>query len=264
MFGLNANDLRVCLNRLRLALLKKLLGKTSVIVNMNIYGCIPASFLQSPSTLTYWAQAASLAGIASSDPSLIASSNLALGLKKSQLPLNLCDAIRKSNSESALRAISRSSEDLLSTLRVNTSRLSSLGSAASTSEGLIALEDQERLQLQIHMQMQQLRRHHQQQQHIQHQQEDRHQRSHHQPFSSSSPPPVGNGLAPLQALCESDVSAFRSKSSLDMRKPGSHKTSARDESPASGGLDGNGLKFGISRILSDDFGKTKTEKGEAF
>ncbi|RUS68612.1 hypothetical protein EGW08_023626 [Elysia chlorotica] len=233
---------------------------------MNIYGCIPSPFLASPSTLTYWAHAASLAGITSSDPNLIASTSAALGLKKSHLPFNLCDVIRKSNSETTLRpTTSRASEDVPSSIRLSTSRVGSLASAAGIRHASISREDQERLQLHIHMQMQQLRRHHQHhQQQIQqrYEQDARQHHSHHQPFSASSPPPVGNGLAPLKALCDSDVSSFMGKSSTEPGTSRTAKALAGDDGSTPGGGDGNGLKFGINRILSDDFGKAKNEKGK--
>lgn len=72
----------------------------------------------------------------------------------------------------------------------------------------------------------------------------------HRPFS----PPASSsasGLAPLQKLCSSDSSAFRSRG-----EGGSCGLSA-ESGPKS-------LKFGISRILEDDFGKGRNEKGEFF
>ena len=38
----------------------------------------------------------------------------------------------------------------------------------------------------------------------------------------------------------------------------------RDDSPARRAGEGSAIKFSINRILSDDFGKTKNEKGKAF
>ena len=72
----------------------------------------------------------------------------------------------------------------------------------------------------------------------------------HRPFS----PPTsasGSGLAPLQKLCSSDSSAFKS---LEEGRGSGTAT------PERGGA--KSLKFGISRILDDDFGKNKHEKGE--
>ncbi|KAK6182705.1 hypothetical protein SNE40_010328 [Patella caerulea] len=60
---------------------------------------------------------------------------------------------------------------------------------------------------------------------------------------SRSPPP--SGLAPLRALCATDMDVYTSR--------GSQKT---DESTTNS----KQLKFGISRILSEDFGKEKSEK----
>ena len=67
----------------------------------------------------------------------------------------------------------------------------------------------------------------------------------HRPFS----PPTsasGSGLAPLQKLCSSDSSAFKSLEECG----GTLETAGPTP-----------LKFGISRILDDDFGKSKQEKG---
>ncbi|GFO17044.1 H2.0-like homeobox protein [Plakobranchus ocellatus] len=223
---------------------------------MNLYGCIPASFLPTHSTLTYWAQAASFAGITSSDPSLMPSNSLALGLKKSSLPVHISDVIRKNQSVATLRSGSGTSEDVSSPFRAN----SRLGSTDISDAG-ISLEDQQRLQIQLHLHMQHLQRYHQVHQHQQHahQQEDQRRPNHHQPFSTSSPPPpVGNGLAPLQALCDSDVSAFKGKTSISMGPSNELTTSSqREEKSMRDVKDGNGLKFGMSRILSDDFGKAK-------
>ena len=65
-----------------------------------------------------------------------------------------------------------------------------------------------------------------------------------------SPPlsPHASGLAPLQALCISGVSAFHPRG----------KEGERREIPS---RPTSQLKFGINRILSEDFGKTKNESG---
>lgn len=167
---------------------------------MNIYGCLPASYFPSHSAFTYWAQAASLAGLPTTE-STLTPAGFALTLKKSQLQFNLNDVLQKTRGATSLRA----GDDVTQTFRVTTSDVS------VNHHG----------HLQLHTR---LPTHH----HIQH-----------RPFPET-PPPVGSGLAPLQALCDSDVSTFTSK------------TSAAGK---------DGLKFGINRILSDDFGKVKCEKG---
>ena len=69
--------------------------------------------------------------------------------------------------------------------------------------------------------------------------------------SRQSPPlsPKTSGLAPLQALCTTGVSAFQARSK---------ETERREIPPHSSSQ----LKFGISRILSEDFGKKKKKKGK--
>lgn len=58
-----------------------------------------------------------------------------------------------------------------------------------------------------------------------------------------------SALAPLQALCSTSAVSFSDDSSETERRR-SEKNSSNSS-----------LKFGINRILSDDFGKEKTEKG---
>lgn len=203
---------------------------------MNLYGCIPVSYFPSHSTLTYWAQAASLAGLPTSDPA-ITSASLALSLKKSQFSqFTINDAIQKSRSAASLRT---SSEDAPSSFRVTT-RI-----ATPTSESGLNLSHHHHHghHHQGHMQLPtRLQQHRQQQGH------HHHHHLQHRPFSAT-PPPVGSGIAPLQALCDSDVSAFTAK------------TSSSSATSASGNDSKDNLKFGMSRILSDDFGKVKSEKG---
>ncbi|XP_055878682.1 H2.0-like homeobox protein [Biomphalaria glabrata] len=206
---------------------------------MNLYGCIPVSYFPSHSTLTYWAQAASLAGLPTSDPA-ITSASLALSLKKSQFSqFTINDAIQKSRSAASLRT---SSEDAPSSFRVTT-RI-----ATPTSESGLNLSHLHHHghHHQGHMQLPtRLQQHRQQQGH------HHHHHLQHRPFSAT-PPPVGSGIAPLQALCDSDVSAFTAK------------TSSSSATSASGNDSKDNLKFGMSRILSDDFGKVKSEKENNF
>ncbi|XP_059156282.1 H2.0-like homeobox protein [Physella acuta] len=175
---------------------------------MNIYGCLPASYFPSHSALTYWAQAASLAGLPTAE-STLTPAGLALTLKKSQLQFNLNDVLQKSRGAASLRA----GDDVTQTFRVTTSDVS--------------VNHHGHLQLHTRLPI-----HHHTHTHIQH-----------RPFPDT-PPPVGSGLAPLQALCDSDVTTFTSKTSSGAGK--------------------DGLKFGINRILSDDFGKVKCEKENSF
>ncbi|KAK7104580.1 H2.0-like homeobox protein [Littorina saxatilis] len=80
-----------------------------------------------------------------------------------------------------------------------------------------------------------------------------HAHAHHRPFS----PPAcasNSGLAPLQKLCSSDSSAFKS---LEDSRGGRGGSSPDASGPRS-------LKFGISRILDDDFGKSRHEKENNF
>ncbi|XP_076463912.1 uncharacterized protein LOC143296051 isoform X2 [Babylonia areolata] len=73
----------------------------------------------------------------------------------------------------------------------------------------------------------------------------------HRPFS----PPAsasGSGLAQLQKLCSSDSSTF--KALEESRRHGGSSPAAERSEPK--------LKFGISRILDEDFGKSKHEKQE--
>ena len=59
-----------------------------------------------------------------------------------------------------------------------------------------------------------------------------------------------SALAPLQALCSSDKKCYSDRSK------DSHKRSSENTNSS------NHLKFGINRILSEDFGKETTEKGK--
>ncbi|KAH9495067.1 hypothetical protein Btru_018750 [Bulinus truncatus] len=223
-------------------------------VSMNLYGCIPVSYFPSHSALTYWAQAASLAGLPTSEPPI---SPAGLCLKKSQLS-QFNDAVQKCRSAASLR----SSEDGPSSFRV-TARIPTppsdpgLGLAHhALHHGQQPQHHSSHLQLQARLQQhRQNQHHHHQQQQQQHHHNHHHHHHHHQlqqhrPFSAT-PPPVGNGIAPLQALCDSDVSAFTLKPSSSSAGP-------------SAGDGKDGLKFGMSRILSDDFGKIKTEKENNF
>ncbi|CAG5125409.1 unnamed protein product [Candidula unifasciata] len=178
---------------------------------MNVYGYIPASYFPSHSTLTYWAQAASFAGLPSAESTLTAA-GFVLGLKKSQLSLPSGDVLHKSTG-----ALSPSSGDeLLSVFGVNPQL------TAPATHSVTGLLNTGAIDLHAHI------HHHQQQQQLRKQQQQQH---HHHHFFSRSPP-LGSGLAPLQALCHSSPEAK-----------------------------GN-LKFGMSRILSEDFGKSRYEKGE--
>ena len=58
-----------------------------------------------------------------------------------------------------------------------------------------------------------------------------------------------SALAPLQALCSADVTSY-STPSRNVQKSHSERTDSNSS-----------LKFGINRILSEDFGKGSTEKG---
>ncbi|PVD26369.1 hypothetical protein C0Q70_14043 [Pomacea canaliculata] len=69
----------------------------------------------------------------------------------------------------------------------------------------------------------------------------------HRPFSPPSSASA-SGLAPLQKLCASDSSAFKSRG---------ESSGVCSSSPESGT---KALKFGISRILDEDFGKSRNEK----
>lgn len=73
----------------------------------------------------------------------------------------------------------------------------------------------------------------------------------HRPFSPPSSASA-SGLAPLQKLCASDSSAFKSRG---------ESSGVCSSSPESGT---KALKFGISRILDEDFGKSRNEKGRKF
>ncbi|XP_046379386.2 H2.0-like homeobox protein isoform X1 [Haliotis rufescens] len=71
------------------------------------------------------------------------------------------------------------------------------------------------------------------------------------PRTSSPPPTSSSGLAPLQALCASGMSAFTARGSGEQGRGQSDSSTS------------NQLKFGITRILSDDFGKDKSEKASS-
>ena len=58
-----------------------------------------------------------------------------------------------------------------------------------------------------------------------------------------------SALAPLQALCSADVTSY-SHTCRNVQKSHSERTDSNSS-----------LKFGINRILSEDFGKERTEKG---
>ncbi|BFZ11511.1 hypothetical protein BsWGS_14550 [Bradybaena similaris] len=195
---------------------------------MNVYGYIPANYFPSHSSLTYWAQAASFAGLPSAESALTAT-GFVLGLKKSQLPLASGDVVHKSRGSLS----PNSCDELVSMFGANP-RL-----AGQSADSLSGLLHSGAIDLHAHLQ------HHQQQ--LRKQQQLQQIQHHHHHFFSRSPP-LGSGLAPLQALCQSDVSAFICKSS-----------SISDSSNSSAEGKGN-LKFGISRILSDDFGKSRCEK----
>lgn len=197
---------------------------------MNVYGYIPPSHFPSHSTLTYWAHAASFAGLPSSD-STLASAGLVLGLKKSQLPLLSGEDFTLKGSNST----SPSAEDDFPSLFRVTSSLTSHDPLGGLAHGSIQFHAH------IHHQQQHLRKQQQQQQQQHH--------HHHRPVFSTSPS-LGSGIAPLQALCDSDVSAFSTKT-----------LGTSSGSASSSDAKGN-LKFGMSRILSDDFGKSRSEKGK--
>ncbi|XP_012946696.1 H2.0-like homeobox protein, partial [Aplysia californica] len=207
---------------------------------MNVYGCVPTPYLPGPASLSYWAQAAALAGLPVSE---LPPASLTLGLKKSQFPVSLSDVIQKSRSGGGGGGGSlRTADDITASFRVTSHTLvTSRPSPPSSGELASRLSSSAQAQLHSHLQQQQQQRHQQQQL-----QSHLHRMSHR--TYSGTPPPVGNGLAPLQALCDADVSAFTAKTgagSVGEEKRG-------------------GLKFGMSRILSEDFGKTKPEKENNF
>lgn len=121
---------------------------------MNLYGCIPPNYLTSPSSISYWAQAAALAGIPVSDLSSAASLNL--GLKKPQLPASLNDVIQKNRGNTSLST----SGDFPSPHRLTSSTDLMTSSADLASRLTTAAQEQLYLHLQKH---QHLKR----QQHIQ-------------------------------------------------------------------------------------------------
>ncbi|KAH9509165.1 hypothetical protein Btru_049265 [Bulinus truncatus] len=206
---------------------------------LRVHPRVPAS---RHSALTYWAQAASLAGLPTSEPPI---SPAGLYLKSPS-----CHSSTTPSKNRGCRHPSRGRPSwfnvtaavmiagdlgIVAVFRLTLRRVSILGPSSSCRRGY-----------KQHRQNQ----HHQQQQ----------QQLPSQPSSPSPPPsaaaastllrhaaPVGNGIAPLQALCDSDVSAFTLKPSSSSAGP-------------SAGDGKDGLKFGMSRILSDDFGKIKTER----
>lgn len=249
---------------------------------MNIYGCLPSAFFSSPSAVSYWAHTASLAGYhsAAAESALglaAASHGLALNaVKKSQLQSQMsrelsdvvlnkrvlggldlgvalirdptsvssnsvpttnattailnapfriaCAPARRSSPSAPATSSNSNADDSNSSVIAGAESKYSPQHSGSSAHNIHNVHNQGSNSKNLHC-------------HIQDSIQLAYNREYVQTEERSSPIPV-NGLMSLQALCDSDVSVFTAKGSN------------RDSS----------LKFGISRILSDDFGKNK-DKG---